>query len=104
MVARVTRYRGRVAPLSDGLWQTRRVLEAKDGAMGVEYLIDSEGGLALTISLWESLQAAEASAEWARDARQRTAETLELTIEDVNVFDLALRAQVQGTPRTGSVV
>ena len=75
----------------------------RNGVM-ITPLFDTEGGLALTISLWESLQAAEASAEWARDARQRTAETLDLTIEDVNVFDLALRAQVQGTPRNGSVV
>jgi hypothetical protein len=102
MVARVTRYRGSVAPLSDGLWQTRRVLETKPGSMGIEYLIDTEGGLALTISLWESLEMAEASAEWARDARQRTAEALGLTIEDVDVFDLALRAQVG--PQRGSVV
>jgi hypothetical protein len=102
MVARVTRYRGSVAPLSEGLWQTRRVLETKDGSMGVEYLIDTEGGLALTISLWASLDAEEASAEWARDARQRTAEALDLTIENVDVFDLALRAQV--APKRGSVV
>ena len=104
MVARVTRYRGSVASLADGLWQTRRVLETKDGSMGVEYLIDTVGGLALTISLWESLEMAEASAEWAREARHRTAETLGLTIEDVNVFDTALRAQVQGAPKSGSVV
>jgi hypothetical protein len=102
MVARVTRYRGSVAPLSEGLWQTRRVLETKAGSIGVEYLIDTQGGLALTISLWESMAMAEASAEWARDARQRTAEALGLTIENVDVFDLALRAQV--APRTGSVV
>jgi len=94
MVARVTRYRGSVAPLSEGLWQTRRVLETKDGSMGIEYLIDTQGGLALTISLWESLEMAEASAEWAHAARHRTAEALGLTIENVDVFDLALRAPV----------
>jgi hypothetical protein len=102
MVARVTRYRGGVAPLSDGLWQTRRVLETKPGSMGVEYLIDTRGGLALTISLWESMAMAEASAEWADAARHRTAEALGLTIENVDVFDLALRAQV--APSSGSVV
>jgi len=49
MVARVTRYRGSVASLAEGLWQTRRVLETKDGSMGVEYLIDTVGGLALLL-------------------------------------------------------
>ncbi len=102
MVARVTRYRGSVAPLSEGLWQTRRILQTQPGSMGIEYLIDTEGGLALTISLWESMAMAEASAEWARDARERTADALGLTIEDVDVFDLALRAQV--APESRSVV
>ncbi len=95
MVARVTRYRGRVEPLADGMSETRAVLATKPGSAGVEYLLDIQGGVALTISLWESTDAAEASEDWARAARERTAQTMNLTIEDVHVYDMALRAETR---------
>ncbi len=92
MVARVTTYRGQVEPLADGIEETRAVLLGKPGALGVQYLLDTRGGVALTISFWEALEAADASSEWARHARERTVAALEVSVEDVHVFDIALDA------------
>ena len=94
MLARVTTYRGRVEQLAGGLEQTRDVLATKPGCRGVEYLIDTRGGVALTTRYWESAEAADATSEWAERARRRTTEAMGLTVEDVRVFDVALRADL----------
>jgi hypothetical protein len=45
-----------------------------------------------SIGFWESREAADASADRARHARERTAAALNLTVEDVHLFDMALNA------------
>jgi heme-degrading monooxygenase HmoA len=95
VVARVTTYRGRVEQLIEGFDQTAPVLATKPGSLAVDYLVDTQGGMAMTISFWESAEAAERTAAWAEQARDRTVAATGLTIEDVRIFDVVRHAQAR---------
>ena len=57
------------------------------------FLTDSAGGRAMTVTLWDSAAAMEASAEWASKAREHAAHESGGTVESICSYEVALTAE-----------
>lgn len=95
MHARVGVYKGTPEQTEEGLRnfreKTTEQLRQLDGFEGAYLLADREGGKALTITLWASESAAEASAEQAKQMRSQAAEGAGMTVESVETYEVALK-------------
>lgn len=96
MHARVSTYSGWAAQVDDGV----RNFEGRMGALrqlegfeGAYLLVDRNGGRVMTITLWSTEQAAEASAERASQLRQEAAGGAGLSIDSVGTYEVALQTE-----------
>ena len=92
MHARVSRYSGDADRLSAGFEAVTRELEQIDGFAQAFFLTDHESGRAISITLWDSREALDASAEAAHRMRTRATEPADATIDGVESYDVVLTA------------
>lgn len=92
MFARVSSYRGDADRLRQGFASVTDELEQLDGFAKAYFLIDAEHGTALSVTLWESRAALDASAERAHKMRTAATEPDDSTIESVQSYEVALTA------------
>jgi heme-degrading monooxygenase HmoA len=93
MFARVSSYQGEIERLLDGFRRTTEPLMQLEGFERAYFLTDSEGGRALTITLWDTEAAMEASADCASKAREHAAHDSDAAIESVRGYEVALTAE-----------
>jgi heme-degrading monooxygenase HmoA len=95
MHARVSTYTGAVERIDDairsseGLGLTDAVREL-DGFQGAYVLVDRASGRALTITLWSTEDAVQASAERANQMRDQAATSTGLAIASVDTYEVVL--------------
>ena len=96
MQARVSTYSGWAAQVDDGVRNFEGRMDALrelEGFQGAYLLVDRHGGRVMTITLWSTEQAAEASAERASQLRQEAAGGAGLSIDSVGTYEVALRTE-----------
>jgi len=99
MFARVSTYRTDDAgKLVDGFDRVTGPLEQMDGFSRAYFLIDREGGKAMSITMWETEEALSAGVEKANELRGQATESGGGSIEAVDHYEIALTA---GTPAAG---
>ena len=90
MFARVSTYTGEPDELVRGFETAREELAQIDGFAQAYFCVDRAGGKGLTITLWDSEQALEASAEQAQQLRARATQPSGATIESVKHYEVAM--------------
>ncbi len=98
MQARVSTYAGAADHIEDAIRSFEAISDAVrelDGFEGAYLLVDRGSGRALTITLWSSEDAVQASTERANQTRAQAAATAGISIENVAVYEVA----VQLSPR-----
>jgi heme-degrading monooxygenase HmoA len=90
MYARVSTYTGDADELVRGFETARSDLQQIGGFTQAYFCVDRASGTGLTITLWESEQALEASAEQANQLRARAAEPAGATIDSVKHYEVAI--------------
>jgi heme-degrading monooxygenase HmoA len=93
MFARVSTYQGGTERLLEGFRRTTEPLAQLEGFERAYFLTDPEAGRALTITVWESQAALEASADWASKAREHAAHDSGAVVESVRSYEVALTAE-----------
>jgi heme-degrading monooxygenase HmoA len=93
MFARVSTYRGGTGTLLEGFRRTTEPLSQLDGFERAYFLTDAESGRSMTITVWDSQAAMDASAEWAAKAREHAAHDSGAVVESVLGFEVALTAE-----------
>jgi heme-degrading monooxygenase HmoA len=94
--ARVSTYEGDVDRLIDGFRRQANLVRLLDGFARAYLLVDRAGGRAMTVTLWDSEEAREASAERAAHLREEATETAGATIGSVDGYELALEIERAG--------
>ena len=89
MHARVSSYQGDVDRLVEGFERQIHLVRQLDGFARAYLLVDRDGGRALTVTLWKSADALEASASRAAHLREEATETADATIGSVDSYELA---------------
>ena len=89
MHARVSNYQGDVDRLIEGFERQTHLVRQLDGFARAYLLVDRDGGRALTVTLWESVEALDASASRAAHLREEATETADATIGSVDSYELA---------------
>lgn len=92
MFARVSRYRGDAERLRQGFEAVTPELETVEGFARAFFLADRGSSRAMSITLWETAEALEASAERAHRMRTQAAEPSDATIESVESYEVVLTA------------
>jgi heme-degrading monooxygenase HmoA len=90
MFARVSSYEGDAEPLREGFQRATDPLEQIPGFERAYFLIDSDSGKAMSITMWESREALEVSAEAANRLRQDATEPSGATIKSVETYEVAI--------------
>src|SRR5947208_2920468 len=93
MYARLARYEvspDRIHEAVKGFDDAAGELKELEGLKGGYLLVNDEEGLALTLTLWESRSALEASASRAGVLRQRALKTVEGSVRAVHELEVAL--------------
>jgi heme-degrading monooxygenase HmoA len=91
MHARVSTYQtSEAAKLVDGFRSVTDQLEQVDGFSHAYFMVDEATGKALSITIWESQAALDASASSADDLRRRGTEASGTTIESVQHYAVPL--------------
>jgi heme-degrading monooxygenase HmoA len=90
MHARVSRYEGDVDRLIEGFERQTDLLRGLDGFAHAYLLVDRDAGSAMTMTLWDSQEALEASASRAARLREEATESAEATIGSVDNFEVAV--------------
>jgi heme-degrading monooxygenase HmoA len=93
MFARVSRYQGDTEPLRAGFESVSPELEGIDGFRTAYFLADSDTGRALSITLWDTQEALDASAERAHAMRTRASEPADATVVSVESYELLLTVE-----------
>jgi heme-degrading monooxygenase HmoA len=93
MFARVSRYRGDADRLRAGFESVTGELERLDGFAQAFFLTDRASSRAMSITLWETEEALNASAEAAHRMRTRATAPADATIEGVENYDVVLTAR-----------
>ncbi|HEY3021110.1 MAG TPA: hypothetical protein VGJ32_13010 [Solirubrobacteraceae bacterium] len=93
MHARVSRYRGDAGRLREGFESVTAELERLDGFSHAYFLTDGEHGRAMSITLWSSREALDASAERAHQMRTQATSPSDATIESVESYEVVLTAK-----------
>jgi len=91
MHARLSTYRGQADELSKGFEAQTGALEQLDGFKAA-YFGASDSGKAFSLTLWESEEALEASAERANQMRTSVAQPSGAEIESVDHFEITTTA------------
>ncbi len=106
MFARVSTYQGSAEQVDRGLDHARESILPKvrelDGFEGAYYLVDRDSGKALSITLWGSERAMQASEESADRLRGESAQAAGATVEGVERYEVAISPErpTGGLPRT----
>jgi heme-degrading monooxygenase HmoA len=87
--ARVSSYEGDVDRLVEGFQQQVNLVRRLDGFARAYLLVDRAAGRALTVTLWESEEALDASASRAAHLRDEASEGAKATIGSVDSYELA---------------
>ena len=90
MHARVSSYKGDVDRLVEGFQQQTNLVRRLDGFAGAYLLVDRAGARAVTVTLWDSEEALDASASRAAHLREEASETADATIGSVDSYEVAL--------------
>ena len=93
MFARVSRYRGDAAQLREGFEAVTAELEQLEGFSHAYFLTNREHSRAMSITLWQSEGALEASAERAHQMRTKATEPSDASIESVESYEVVLTAK-----------
>jgi heme-degrading monooxygenase HmoA len=93
MFARVSTYRGGTGGLLEGFRRTTEPLARLEGFERAYFLTDAESGRSMTVTVWESRAAMDASADWAEKARDHAAHDSGAVVESVLGFEVALTAE-----------
>jgi heme-degrading monooxygenase HmoA len=100
MLARVARYEVNQDRLTDAVEafnDAGREIEQLEGFVGGYVLVDHEDGRTMTLTLWESDAALEASESTARSARNRAAGAVDGSVLSVEKFEIALELRAQAS-------
>jgi heme-degrading monooxygenase HmoA len=90
MFARVSTYRGDGDRLLEGFADVTGPLETIDGFSRAYFMVNRESGKGMSITVWESEEALNASAAKADELRSRGAEAGGATIESVEHYEIGL--------------
>jgi heme-degrading monooxygenase HmoA len=90
MFARVSTYRGDGDRLLQGFADVTGPLEAMDGFARAYFMVNRENGTGMSITIWESEEALNASVAKADELRSRGAEAGGATIESVEHYEIGL--------------
>lgn len=97
MHARVSTYAGLAPDRADegvqAFQASTEALQQLDGFEGGYLLMDRDGGKAMTITLWSSEATADASAEQGKQIRTEAASAVDLTVESVDTYEVAMQVQ-----------
>jgi len=88
--ARVSSYEGDIDRLVEGFQQQATLVRRLDGFAGAYLLVDRAGATAMTVTLWDSEEALDASASRAAHLREEASQTADATIGSVDSFEVAL--------------
>jgi heme-degrading monooxygenase HmoA len=93
MFARVSSYStDDTAKLVDGFERATGPLEEMAGFTGAYFLVDREGGRAMSITLWENEEALSAGVEKANELRRDATSGGAASIESVDHYEVVLTA------------
>ena len=90
MHARVSTYKGDADELVKGFDSVASQLEEVDGFSKAYFLVDRSGGTGMSITLWESEDALEASVERANQMREEASDQAGASIESVDHYEVGL--------------
>jgi heme-degrading monooxygenase HmoA len=90
MFARVSTYRGDGDRLLQGFADVTGPLEAIDGFSRAYFMVDRENGKGMSITVWESEEALNASAARADELRSQGAQAGGATIESVEHYEIGM--------------
>jgi heme-degrading monooxygenase HmoA len=93
MFARVATYSGAADRLLEGFGRAQEPLSQADGLVNAYLCINREDGKALTITVWETKDALEASAEQAHQLRSRATEPSGATTDSVTNYEVVLTVE-----------
>jgi heme-degrading monooxygenase HmoA len=99
MHARVSTYSGSPEQTEEGIRNFEGLtagLRALSGFEGAYLLVERGTGRALSITLWSSEEAAQASAEQARQMRDQAAGGAGMSIDSVDTYEVAVQTQPGG--------
>jgi heme-degrading monooxygenase HmoA len=91
--ARVSNYEGDIDRLVEGFERQTHLVRQLDGFERAYPLVDREHGRALTVTLWDSEEALDASASRAAHLREEATQTADATIGSVDNYELAFDVQ-----------
>jgi heme-degrading monooxygenase HmoA len=97
MYARVSTYSGDGDRLLDGFADLTEPLAAIDGFSHAYFMVDRESGKGMSITIWESEEALNASVEKANELREKGAAAGGAEIESVHHYEIGVTV---GTPAT----
>jgi heme-degrading monooxygenase HmoA len=78
--------------------QVMPAARALPGFKGFYSLVDGEGGTAVTLTIWESAEAARGSDEMANRLRATTSQTTGITMISAERYDVAVHADSDSVP------
>lgn len=90
MYARVSTYEGDAEPLREGFQGQTEALEQLDGFERAYFLVEPDSGTAISITLWESKEALDASAEAANRMREDATKPSDAAITSVQSYEVAI--------------
>lgn len=93
MFARVSTYQGDTERLLEGFRRTTDPLSQLEGFERAYLLTDAATGRAMTVTVWDSQAALEASAEWAGKAREHAMHDSGAAVQSVDHYEVALTAE-----------
>ncbi len=93
MHARVSTYTGEAEPLTEGFAAARTPLEQMEGFVQAYFLVDRASNKAISITIWESEDALNASAARADELRKGATEPSGSTIESVESYEIVLKVK-----------
>ena len=94
MYARVSTYTGTPEQAEQGIQgfqQSTEGLRSLDGFEGAYLLVDRGTGKAMTVTLWSTQEAEQASAERAKQIRQDVAGGAGMSIDTVETYEVAVQ-------------
>lgn len=89
MFARVSRFSGESSALRSGFDSVAAELERLDG-FGQAFFLTDDDGHGMSVTLWDSRDALQQSANAANDMRQRATTQAHATIDSVETFEVVL--------------
>ena len=90
MHARVSTYEGQADELVKAFDSVTDPLQEMEGFSKAYFLVDRAGGRGMSITLWESEDALEASVERANQMREKASDQAGASIQSVDHFEVAL--------------